>query len=99
MKKGCLFYLLLIASCCQYKQLAAQQADFPVRFKTGNFITGNTIQRQRFNTVQLQASLYQEKYYVLVQFAKLPTAEQRSELQRAGVQLFDYIPGNAYLAT
>ncbi len=99
MKKGCLFYLLLIASCCQYKQLVAQQADLPVRFKTGNFITGNTIQRQRFNAVQLQASLYQEKYYVLVQFAKLPTAEQRSELQRAGVQLFDYIPGNAYLAT
>ena len=50
MKKGLLILFTFIASCCQYKQLVAQQADLLVRFKTGNFITGNTIQRQRFSS-------------------------------------------------
>ncbi len=77
---------------------AAAQTGQPVRFTAGNFITGNTISKGSFNKAQLQAGLYNDNYYVLVQFSQLPDAVQQAQLAGAGVQLVEYLPGNAYLA-
>ncbi len=98
MKKGCLFFLLSVGLFYQAK-LQAQNAGMPVRFKTGNFITGNNIQRKSFTDSDLQAALYGTNYYILVQFNRLPSAQTRQELTNRGIQLLDYIPGNAYLAS
>jgi hypothetical protein len=77
----------------------AQQTGQPVRFVNGNFITGSNISKQSFTVANLQPSLFGGDYFVLVQFDALPDASQKEILQKAGIHLGDYFPGNAYLAT
>ena len=98
MKKfySCCFYFILLFS---YLSITAQNTDIPVRFVAGNFITGNNIQKQGFQKESLQASLFNDNFYVLVQFSKLPSLQVQKELRNAGCDLQNYIPGNAYLAT
>ncbi|MFZ1369515.1 MAG: hypothetical protein WAR78_03990, partial [Ferruginibacter sp.] len=91
-----LFYSFLLFS---YGNLTAQDIDIPVRFAAGNFITGNNIRQQSFQKQELQASLFNNDYYVLVQFSKLPSLPVQQNLRKAGLNLETYIPGNAYLST
>ncbi len=90
------FYSLLLLACLTS---TAQNTDIPVRFAAGNFITGNNIKDQRFQSTDLQASLFRDNFYVLVQFSKLPSPQVQKDLKNAGCHLQNYIPGNAYLAT
>ncbi len=78
---------------------SAQNTDIPVRFAAGNFITGNNIQKQSFQSENLQAAAFNNDYYVLVQFSKLPSLQAQNNLRNAGLNLETYLPGNAYLAT
>jgi Subtilase family/Secretion system C-terminal sorting domain len=98
MKKfySCCFYLLLLSGSFT---AVAQNADIPVRFAAGNFITGNNVQKQSFQKENLQASFFANNFYVLVQFASLPSLQVQKDLRNAGCNLQSYIPGNAYLAT
>ena len=98
MKKSCLLFLIA-NMLLGHHFVSAQNSDLPVRFKTGDFITGNNIQRQSFQKDNLQASLFNDDYFVLIQFSKLPSSEMRQRLKNAGLELENYIPGNAYLAT
>jgi hypothetical protein len=90
------FYLLLLSGCFT---ATAQNTDIPVRFAAGNFITGSNIQKQSFQKENLQASFFNNNFYVLVQFSKLPSLQVQKNLGNAGCNLQSYIPGNAYLAT
>lgn len=98
MKKSCLSFFTAIL-LCNSTPVFAQHIDQPVRFKNGNFITGNNIQRQAFQKENLQASFFNNGYYVLVQFSVLPSPEVKQELQVAGLILDAWYPGNAYAAT
>ncbi len=98
MKKCCLLFFLTFL-LLNHLTLIAQNADLPVRFSTGNFITGNNIQRQNFQKDNLQSSLFDENYFLLVQFSALPSPETKQALKNAGLELGAYIPGNAYLST
>lgn len=46
----------------------------------------------------LRPAIYRKKYYVLLQFEKLPDSAQKKELADMGIRLFDYVPDKAYLA-
>lgn len=76
----------------------AQNNDVPVKFINGNFITGNNISRKTFIKTDLQSSLFETTYFLLIQFAELPSAAIREQLKTAGIILGEYIPGNAYTA-
>ena len=95
------FYALLFFSMLLlgFISVTAQDTDMPVRFAAGNFITGNNIQKQSFQSESLQAAAFNNNYYVLVQFSKLPSLPVQNNLKNAGLYLETYIPGNAYLAT
>ena len=97
MKKGCLYFLPAFFLIVQL-EVTAQNNDLPVRFRAGNFITGNNIQRHSFQKNDLQPSLFNNDYYVLVQFSKLPSPETKRSLKDAGLELLNYVPGNAYFA-
>lgn len=92
------FNSFLFFICC-YLPLAAQNNDVPVRFAAGDFTTGNNIQRQAFQKENLQTSVFNNDYYVMVQFSKLPSIQVQQNLRNAGLNLETYLPGNAYLAT
>ena len=96
------FQLLLLTGCLTATAQNAPQGsanDIPVRFAAGNFITGNNIQKQNFQKENLQPSFFNNSYYVLVQFSKLPSLQVQNDLRNAGCDLQTYLPGNAYLAT
>ena len=76
----------------------AQQSSPTVRFRNGNFATGENIRKAVFKVDDLKPSLFNGKYYALVQFSALPSQQTRQSLKNAGVELGDYFPGNAYLA-
>ncbi|HZE84508.1 MAG TPA: hypothetical protein VE035_09375, partial [Puia sp.] len=69
-----------------------------VLFKNGAFKTDRNISGGRLNQDSLPAAHYRQKYYTLVQFDRLPGIAERKELSGMGVRLFDYLPGNAFLA-
>ncbi|HMI79986.1 MAG TPA: S8 family serine peptidase, partial [Ferruginibacter sp.] len=95
------FYSLLLFTLFvfSYITITAQNTDMPVRFAAGNFITGNNIQRQNFQIQDLQNSLFNNDYYVLVQFATLPSPQSAAALRNAGLQLGTWFPGNAYFSS
>ena len=45
------------------------------------------------------ADAWQGRVYRLLQFTHLPTKAQKARLRQVGVQLFDYLPLNAYTAS
>lgn len=92
----CFFSSLLLLS---YVNLSAQNNDIPVRFATGNFITGNNIDRQQFQSTSLEAAAFENVYYVLIQFSKQPVAATVLALKNAGIELGSWYPGNAYFAS
>ncbi len=91
------FFLVILL--LGYVNLTAQNSNIPVRFAAGNFITGNNIQKQSFQKEYLEASFFNNSYYVLVQFSRLPSLQLQKELRTAGLDLETYLPGNAYQAT
>ncbi len=93
------FFCFITIFLFSYATLRAQNTDLPVRFAAGDFITGNNIQRQSFNKDNLQSSVFNDEYYVLVQFSKLPSVQSQQELKNAGLELGTYFPGNAYFST
>ena len=97
MKKFYSFFLFIILSSICIT-ISAQNENIPVRFAAGNFITGNNVQNQNFQKQDLQASLFNNDYYLLVQFSVLPSLQVQKNLRAAGLYLETYLPGNAYLA-
>lgn len=39
------------------------------------------------------------KYYRFIQFSHLPSEEQKADLRRSGIELYNYIPHNTYMAS
>ncbi|MEO6489004.1 MAG: S8 family serine peptidase [Ferruginibacter sp.] len=92
-----IYYLTILLCSCILS--LAQLPDIPVRFANGDLSTGNNVRRGTFSKTTLLNSISGEKYYVLVQFAILPSEEIKKQLLADGVELNEYIPGNAFLAT
>ena len=97
--KKCYPFILLALLFLNSSSLFAQQKDQPVKFNRGDLITGSNIINQSFNKDNLQPSYFNGYYFVLVQFDVLPSFQKKEELKNAGMDLGDYIPGNAYLAS
>ncbi|MGB4843410.1 MAG: S8 family serine peptidase [Ferruginibacter sp.] len=89
------FFLLFLLS---FGNLTAQQNDIPVRFTTGDFITGNNIERQQFQASNLEEAIFENTFFVLVQFSKLPKEQNVQVLKNFGLELGAWYPGNAYFA-
>jgi len=76
----------------------AQKNERPVRFANGNFVTGNNVENNTFKKENISASLFADKYFVLLQFSKLPSVAMQQKMKTAGIELNNYLPEQAYLA-
>ena len=97
--KNCYYPVFLFIVSFFSLQLSAQQQEQSIRFANGNFVTGANIRQQLFKKENIQQGLFGETYFVIVQFTVLPAKQVQEGLQKAGVELEAYLPGNAYLAT
>jgi hypothetical protein len=86
-----LYFLLIIKAF-------PQTFPRPVWFKNGNFIGNKNLQTGKLTKDIFKNVHYNKNYYALIQFDKIPGADEKKELANRGVVLFDYIPQNAYMA-
>jgi len=86
-----LFHLIIIT-------VSAQVIDKPIRFKNGTISASKNLNNEKNITDALNRVHYKSKYYVLIQFDKLPGLAERQALALDGIVLFDYIPANTFLA-
>ena len=98
MKKSITLTILLISFFFSNK-LLAQQKEALVRFANGNLITGNNVQKSIFKKENIQSALFENQYFVVLQFGVLPNKQVKENLIKAGIALDNYMPDNAYLAT
>ena len=76
----------------------AQKNEWPVRFTNGDLITGNNIEKQTFKKEDIATALFNDTYFVLVQFSALPSKAIQEQLKIAGLTLNSYLPEHTYLA-
>jgi hypothetical protein len=78
--------------------MAAQEITRPVRLKTGMLTASTNLRHQSHFIDSLRKFQFRNRFYTLVQFNHLPNDEERRELLKDGIVLYDYIPDNTYLA-
>ena len=91
--------ILFMRALCLGTFVYGQDTSSLIRLANGDFYTGNNISRNTFKSDDLASSVYGNRYYVLIRFSSLPSAQKIKELSGAGIQLGDYIPGNSYFAS
>ena len=95
MKKHYLFIISFFFSFAAF----AQPPSRPIHFANGDFVTVNNISNQTLRKESLQAAIWGNRYYVLIQFNQLPDANTKNSLQLAGIYLESYIPDHAFFAS
>ncbi|MFT3826941.1 MAG: S8 family serine peptidase [Chitinophagaceae bacterium] len=90
-------YLLLLAVASSFMPVLAQKLP-AIGLKSGT-ISGsdNLLLRDTASATGLRSNT-PSKRYLLLQFNELPTPALKQQLAAAGVQLYDYVPGNAFFA-
>ena len=80
--------------------LAAQQdRRYEIHLKSGTITPEKNITPSKIEDLNRTAYRAAGKSYALIQFEEIPTTQQRDQLLRAGVELLDYVPNNAYTCT
>lgn len=97
--KKCYPFVFFVLLFLEGLSVHGQEPEPAVGFKNGGFKTGSNISKNSFDKESLRTALYAGHYFVLVQFSELPSPEKRQQLKDAGLELNDYLPGKAYLAT
>ncbi|WP_127128778.1 S8 family serine peptidase [Pseudoflavitalea rhizosphaerae] len=76
----------------------SQERQTDLRMRTAVFSDEQNLQAARLSPGQRQQMQFRNRNYVLLRFSRLPGFQQKQELLRKGVKLFDYIPGNGFFA-
>ncbi|HEV3325628.1 MAG TPA: S8 family serine peptidase [Puia sp.] len=92
------FVLGTISALLLGATFAAAQPNPTSRFKEGVLTGDRNISTGRLQKESLRSVHFDRKYYILLQFDRLPDPQQKKELAGLGIRLFDYIPQHSYLA-
>lgn len=79
--------------------LAQPDSRYNLYLRSGSITPSADLSTATINRINLTASRSFGKTSLVIQFDELPSAARREQLRMAGIELFDYIPNNAYLAT
>lgn len=78
--------------------LFAQENDYQVLLNSGKFVPVENVTGLHKESDLFSKSFFGNNHYLVIQFSKLPTNEQKTALQQSGIRLVDYIPNNAFTA-
>lgn len=76
----------------------AQQQEYSLQLKSGAFVPEKNITDEQLAALSSKATRISEQFFLFVQFEKLPDADSRERLRKAGIDLQDYLTGNAFTA-
>ena len=81
---------MMLASTSSFGQIHA------LKLRSGNYVPD----LQNINGVKAEKNeIVNGKYYRFIQFNHLPSEEQKASLRRLGIELYNYIPHNTYMAS
>ena len=87
---------LLLLSCAA---VAQQDNPFKLFLKNGPITPEKNITADKINELTRKTPQTNGKSFLVIQFEKIPTEAERKQLSRAGIELLDYVPNNAYTVT
>ncbi len=88
------FYTILFFFLCSFS-IQSQESN-KIYFKSGVVETTNNLQSIDWDN-DLQEYLWEEDYFVLIQFETKPNVKTQNKLEALGIEVFNYMPDNAYL--
>jgi hypothetical protein len=97
-RKGKLFCLASSLCLLLFQAALGQPSPRSIRLKNGSLAGEKNLISAKTTKAALLALRYGRHHYAVLQFDGLPDQNARQTLTGLGVRLFDYIPGNAYLA-
>ncbi|MBL7726744.1 MAG: S8 family serine peptidase [Dinghuibacter sp.] len=89
--------LLLIVVAILFSGFLSAQ-NYKVSLKRGSFVPEQNTATLKKTDPVFTLGRFNNRYYVVIQFNKIPTDNQRSALQQSGTRLISYLSGNAYTA-
>ena len=75
------------------------QSQIVVELRSGKFVNKTPEINPSNNAANFNDCIYDGKYFLWLQFNQLPIEEVKQNLLLTGVQLFDYLPRNTYVAS
>lgn len=67
--------------------------------RNGSVIPERNITQEKIGDLESGASKTAGKYFIVIQFERIPSEVEKQKLKQAGIELLEYIPNNAYSAT
>ncbi len=94
---------LMLCAFVSFAQVDTSSKEMDSRYRiqltSGSFLPEKNITADKLTAFESRLARFKGKSFVLIQFEQLPSSAERGELQRAGIQLLDYIPSNTFSAT
>jgi len=76
-------------------QSVAPEINYELKLKSRNFTPSNEIALESITSGLSE----DEKIFFIMQFEEIPDAQKRTELKEQGIEIVNYISGNAYIAS
>jgi hypothetical protein len=92
-------FKVLVLISLSLSVLAQNKKDYQLILKNGSFTPENNVTPGRAAELSRRLIPLNEKSFVVIQFEEIPSATEREQLKKEGIELLDYIPNNAYTAT
>ncbi|MFZ9956907.1 MAG: hypothetical protein ACO3E1_12395, partial [Flavobacteriales bacterium] len=90
--------VLLFFGLSQFHVDAQIKKDTIIHFQSGDYSPKKNVDQLAINATSLNEVLFKEYYYAVIQFETIPNPDIRKSLTQLSIELFDYIPSNAYTA-
>ncbi|MEM9919216.1 MAG: S8 family serine peptidase, partial [Bacteroidota bacterium] len=91
---------LTLLCACLFSTVATAQKSSPIlKLKTEGVELPNNLQSFLQSSDVEASKVIQNRYFKLLQFDYLPTQAEKDRLLLSGVQLLEYVPDNAYIAS
>ncbi len=87
--------LLVFLSIIFLSSLVFSQ-DYFIRYKKESLLPKSNIRNFDHRSAEFENAFFEDHYYALIQFDRLPDLQEQERLERIGVELLGYIPNNAY---
>lgn len=78
-------------------QLSGQE-EYALNLESGKYIPEENFDKFISKELPAEDHIFSDKYYRIIQFYDLPTAQTHEQLKELNIQLLDYLPQRAYMA-
>jgi Subtilase family len=94
-KVGVISLVLMLLS---FVVVAQDNLRNDIKFKAGTVTELPSQDWSKFDKSSIKTALFDNNYFLLIQFNDIPSEASRSLLKNAGIELLDYIPSNSWTA-